>query len=91
MTRERVTFPPGTSCGSLIDGDELEYLSDHAIAAGIIPKSTNTNKNMEKLRHDTEKDYFTCVPPYVPAKSKALKKISGSSNANTIGGIKVKM
>jgi hypothetical protein len=51
ITRERVTFPPGTSCGSLIDVDELEYLSDHAIAAGIIPKSTNTNNNMEQLRH----------------------------------------
>jgi len=29
------------------------------------------------------------VPPYVPAKSKALKKISGSSNDSTGGGIKV--
>ena len=29
------------------------------------------------------------IPPYVPAKSRALKKISGSSNASTNGGNKV--
>ena len=30
------------------------------------------------------------VPPYVPAKSKALKNISGSSKDSASGGIKVK-
>lgn len=30
------------------------------------------------------------VPPYVPAKSKALKNMSGSSNDSANGGINVK-
>jgi hypothetical protein len=37
-----------------------------------------------------QKKHNTAVPPYVPAKSKALKNISGSSNDSTSGGIKVK-
>lgn len=47
MMSERVTLPPGTSCGSFIDGDEFEYLSDQDIAAGRTPNSTNTNKKHE--------------------------------------------
>jgi len=38
----------------------------------------------------TKKKHNTAVPPYVPAKSKALKNISWSSNDSTSGGIKVK-
>ena len=48
MMSETVTLPPGTSCGSFIDGDEFEYLSDQNIAAGRTPNSTNTNKNMKQ-------------------------------------------
>jgi hypothetical protein len=44
MMSESVSLPPGTSCASFIDEDGFEYLSDHDIAAGRIPKSTNTNK-----------------------------------------------
>lgn len=40
-------------------------------------------KEKEKTQHNT------AVPPYVPAKSKALKNISGSSNDSASGGIKV--
>lgn len=47
MMSERISLPPGTSCGSFTAGDELEYLSDHDIAAGRTPNSTNTNKNRE--------------------------------------------
>lgn len=69
MTKERESFPPGTSGPTFGNSSEVEYRSDQAIAAGRIPNSTNT--------------------PYVPAKSKALKKISGSSNASTNGGSRV--
>lgn len=51
ITRDRVSFPPGTIRGIVIDGDELEYLSDHDITAGRIPNSTNTSpKKKEKLQ-----------------------------------------
>lgn len=45
----RVILPPGTSLGSLKDEVlvELEYRSDHDIAAGRIPNSTSTILNME--------------------------------------------
>lgn len=134
ITKERVILPPGTSCGSFTVDDELEYLSDQAIAAGKIPKSTKTRTTYEpvnklvvawlnlyeqsyitscksklhsgnrrkqfigrrrgedfELRTYIREKHFTCLPPYVPAKSKALKNISGSSNANTNGGNRVKM
>lgn len=41
-TISRVILPPGTSSGSFTDDDEFEFLSDHDIAAGITPKSSNT-------------------------------------------------
>jgi hypothetical protein len=41
-TISRVILPPGTSSGSFTDEDEFEFLSDHDIAAGITPKSSNT-------------------------------------------------
>lgn len=44
MMSESVSLPPGTSCGSFTDEGGFEYLSDQDIAAGRIPKSTNTNK-----------------------------------------------
>lgn len=49
-TSERVSLPPGTNCGNFIPtDDELdEYLSDQDIAAGTIPNSTNTIKNMKQ-------------------------------------------
>lgn len=42
MTRESVTFPPGTSCVAV--DDETTYLSDQDIAAGRIPNNTRTTK-----------------------------------------------
>lgn len=48
ITRDRVSFPPGTIRGIVIDGDELEYLSDHDITAGRIPNSTNTSPKKKK-------------------------------------------
>lgn len=47
IMRERLSLPPGTSSGNFTDGDELEYRSDQAIAAGRIPNNTNTNKHMK--------------------------------------------
>lgn len=51
-TSSRVILPPGTSSGSFTDDDddddEFEFLSDHDIAAGITPKSTNTTWNNDK-------------------------------------------
>ena len=44
ITRERVSFPPGTNRGGFGNSDESEYLSDQNIAAGRIPNSTNTTK-----------------------------------------------
>lgn len=49
ITKERVILPPGTSCGSFTVDDELEYLSDQAIAAGKIPKSTKTRTTYEPV------------------------------------------
>lgn len=43
ITSERVNLPPGTSRGIFEDSDDdPEYRSDHDIAAGRIPNSTNT-------------------------------------------------
>lgn len=52
ITSERVSLPPGTSWGNFRDDDRAEYLSDHDIAAGRIPNSTNTNKNITR-EHQT--------------------------------------
>lgn len=45
ITRERVSFPPGTNWGGLGESDESEYLSDQDIAPGRIPNNTNTAAN----------------------------------------------
>lgn len=111
ITRDRVSFPPGTICGTVIGGDEAEYLSDHDITAGRIPNSTNTSPKKKRdcislirkhksskhqcMKHESEMEPSTkekngaAIPPYVPAKSSALKNISGSSNDSTNGGIRV--
>lgn len=47
------------------------------------------------VEHESEKESYTkekngaVIPPYVPAKSRALKNISGSNNDSTNGGIRV--
>lgn len=47
---ERVNLPPGTNSGNLIAGDLVEYLSDQDIAAGRIPKRTNTKSRKKKRK-----------------------------------------
>lgn len=63
ITRDRVSFPRGTIRGIVIDGDELEYLSDHDITAGRIPNSTNTspkkNKKLQLINNETQRYIVT--------------------------------
>lgn len=50
-----------------------------------------TNTCLSQTRLFTLRNWcITIIPPYVPAKSKALKNISGSSRDSTNGGIRVK-
>jgi hypothetical protein len=44
-----------------------------------------------KLTWKWNKNEHLAIPPYVPAKSKALKNISGSNNESISGGTKVSM
>lgn len=44
MTRDKVSFPPGTSVGRFWEIDDSVDLSDQDMAAGRIPKSTRTTK-----------------------------------------------
>lgn len=46
ITSARVNLPPGTTSGSFTEGGGFKYRSDHDIAAGIIPNSSNTRTGM---------------------------------------------
>lgn len=57
ITSARVNLPPGTTSGSFTDGGGFEYRSDHDIAAGIIPNSSNTRTWMESSVSE-QHDFF---------------------------------